>query len=105
MNEFQGLFHQPHCLLLFTVVSALHHKRVNESFDYWGVHFLEASLLISPSGEWMENLSLSGFDVQVGHEGNVFAFNALVRPFSKEFRFCCIINFVIFYLCISVYDS
>ena len=76
--NFKSLLHDSHSHLLFTAVSSLHHHRIGESFDEGAVNFLEASLLISASGEGQEYLSFLRLDVDVGKEGKVLASDALI---------------------------
>lgn len=95
VDELKSLLHDSDSQLLLAAVSTLHHQWVQESLYDWAVHFLETSLLVSSSSEWQINLSLNGFDVQVCRQRDVFALDALIRPFAKEFNLCGVLDSVL----------
>ena len=70
--------------MLFTVVSSLFHNSVDESLNDGALNLLETSLLISACCEGEEDLGLNSFDVQIGHQGNILAFDTFKRPSAKE---------------------
>ena len=70
--------------MFLSVVSTLHHERVNQSLDKRALNLLKASLLVATSSVWQVDLRLLGLEVDVFHKRDVFALNTLIGPFSEE---------------------
>lgn len=106
VDELESLSNNADSHLLLAAVATLHHEGVGEALNNGAVDFLETSLLIAASSEGHEDLGLDGLDVEVSHERDILALNALVGPATEELDLGSVLNLGIVSLDdVTIYSS